>query len=266
MSTENTNTVAANPSESRAEDLASRWQRVVRRRSFLSGLGLAGASVAASAGDLSAEDNNNQLTRGDAALLQFALLAETIETDLWQQYNELGGAVDHNDNPNPGNPDYVSALSKLDGDMPQYISDNTDDEISHRDFLKAYLMSKRVNPVDLSPFKNLTSPNVTGAAKTGRITNLKTLTVDTSWYFRYRSTQNPDLGAQFPQLINIVNQPAIPLQNSNAQTTIQAIANVAARRIQPVSDTGSESYQPRSSANPFEYWRGRDRPFFPLAR
>ena len=242
MSTENTNTVAANPSESRAEDLASRWQRVVRRRSFLSGLGLAGASVAASAGDLSAEDNNNQLTRGDAALLQFALLAETIETDLWQQYNELGGAVDHNDNPNPGNPDYINALSKLDGDMPQYISDNTDDEISHRDFLKAYLMSKRVNPVDLSPFKNLTSPNVTGAAKTGRITNLKTLTVDTSWYFRYRSTQNPDLGAQFPQLINIVNQPAIPLQNSNAQTTIQAIANVAAIHFAFIEQGGSSLY------------------------
>src|SRR5260370_38893931 len=101
MSTENTNTVAANPSESRAEDLASRWQRVVRRRFFLSGLGLAGASVAASSGDLSAEDKIKQLTRGDAALLQFELLAESIETDLWQQSNELRGAVDHNDNTKP---------------------------------------------------------------------------------------------------------------------------------------------------------------------
>src|SRR5260370_20321995 len=241
MSTESTNTVAANSSESRAEDLANRWQRVVRRRSFLSGLGLAAGSIAVSAGDLSAEDNNH-LTKGDAALLKLARLAEAIETDLWQQYNELGGAVDHNDNPNPGNPDYVNALSQLDGDMPQYISDNTDDEISHRDFLKAYLMSKGVTPVDLSPFKNLTSPNVTGAAKTGRITNLKTLTVDTSWYFRYRSTQNPDLGAQFPQLINIVNQPAIPLQTRNAQTTIQAIANVAAIHFALIEQGRSARY------------------------
>src|SRR5260370_34972382 len=76
MSTENTNTVAANPSESRAEDLASRWQRVVRRRSFLSALGLAGASVAASAEELSGADNHNQLTSGHATQVQFARLAE----------------------------------------------------------------------------------------------------------------------------------------------------------------------------------------------
>jgi len=75
-------------------------------------------------------------------LLQFAAAAEFIEADLWQQYNELGGAVDHNDQPNPGNPAYVAALQQLDGDMPQYISDNTDDEISHGDFLNAYLMSR----------------------------------------------------------------------------------------------------------------------------
>src|SRR5260370_35942670 len=111
MSTENINTVATNSSESPAEDLTSRWQRVIRRRSFLSGLGLAAGSAAVSAGDLSAEDNTQQLTRGDAALLQFALLAETIETDLWQQYNELRRAVDYNDNPNPRNPNYVHALS-----------------------------------------------------------------------------------------------------------------------------------------------------------
>jgi hypothetical protein len=241
MSIESNNTVAANSSESRADDLASRWQRVIQRRSFLGGLGLAAGSVAVTAGDLHAQDYG-QLTRGDAALLQFALLAETIEADLWQQYNELGGAVDHNDNPNPGNPAYINALSQLDSDMPQYISDNTDDEISHRDFLKAYLKSKGVTPVDLSGFEGLTSPNVTGAAKTGRITNLKTLTVDTSWYFRYRSTQNPDLGAQFPQLLNIVNQPAIPLQNNNAQTTIQAIANVAAIHFAFIEQGGSSLY------------------------
>jgi hypothetical protein len=241
MNTESTNTGAVDSSESRAEDLTSRWQRVVRRRSFLSGLGLTGASVAVSAGNLSAEDNN-QLTKGDAALLQFALLAETIETDLWQQYNELGGAVDHNDNPNPGNPAYINALSQLDGDMPQYISDNTDDEISHRDFLKAYLRSKGVNPVDLAPFATLTSTTAAGAAKTGRITNLKTLTVDTSWYFRYRSTQNPDLSAQFPQLLNIVNQPAIPLHDNNAPSTIQAIANVAAIHFAFIEQGGSSLY------------------------
>src|SRR6185369_15335842 len=98
----------------------------------------------------------------------------------------------------------------LDGDMPQYISDNTDDEISHRDFLNAYLKSKGAQPIDFHQFEILQPTKAAGALGNGRLTNLQKLTVDTSWYFRYRSTQNPDLGAKFPQLINIANQPAIP--------------------------------------------------------
>ena len=117
------------------DDVQENWQRVVRRRSFLHGLGIAGAAVLP-AGKLFA-DNDKKLSKGDAALLRFAAAIEFVEADLWQQYNELGGQVDHNDNPNPGNPAYIAALQNLDGDMPQYISDNTDDEISHRDFLNA---------------------------------------------------------------------------------------------------------------------------------
>jgi len=101
------------------------WQRVVRRRSFLKGVGMAGAA-SLPAGKLFAQ-SDNRLSKGDAALLRFAAAIEFIEADLWQQYNELGGQVDHNDNPNPGNPAYIAALENLDGDMPQYISDNTDD-------------------------------------------------------------------------------------------------------------------------------------------
>ena len=178
--------------ESRQPDLASRWQNIVRRRSFLHGVAGVAAGAALPATKLFAD--NNRLTKGDAALLRFAATAEFIETDLWQQYNELGGAVDHNDNPNPGNPAYVAALQQLDGDMPQYISDNTDDEISHRDFLNAYLQSRGAAPVDFTQFETLQGSTAMGSANKGRLTNLKTLNVDTSWYFRYRSTQNPDLG------------------------------------------------------------------------
>jgi hypothetical protein len=233
-----------NASESANEDLNRRWHKVVRRRSFLRGLGgVAAVSAAVPAGQLVAHNGNKRLSKGDAALLQFALLAETLETDLWQQYNELGGAVDHNDQPNPGNPAYVGALQNLDGDMPQYISDNTDDEISHRDFLAAYLTSKGISPVDLKQFATLPSTTAAGADQSkGRLTNLKTLTVDTSWYFRYRSTQNPDLGATFPQLINIVNQPAIPLHDMNAPSTIQAIANIAAIHFAFIEQGGSSLY------------------------
>jgi len=222
------------------DEVEANWQRVVRRRSFLRGVGVAGA-VALPAGKLFAQPNNG-LSRGDAALLRFAAAIEFIEADLWQQYNELGGQVDHNDNPNPGNPDYIAALQNLDGDMPQYISDNTDDEISHRDFLNAYLKSKGAQPIDFHQFEILQPTKAAGALGNGRLTNLQKLTVDTSWYFRYRSTQNPDLGAKFPQLINIANQPAIPLQSTTGSSTFQAIANVAGIHFAYIEQGGSSLY------------------------
>ncbi|HTA69161.1 MAG TPA: ferritin-like domain-containing protein [Bryobacteraceae bacterium] len=222
------------------DDVQANWQRVVRRRSFLKGIGTAGA-IALPAGKVFAQQDN-KLSKGDAALLRFAAAIEFVEADLWQQYNELGGQVDHNDNPNPGNPAYVAALQNLDSDMPQYISDNTDDEISHRDFLNAYLKSKGAQPIDFTQFETLQPTKAAGALGGGRLTNLQTLSVDTSWYFRYRSTQNPDLGAQFPQLLNIVNQPAIPLQDNNAQSTIQAIANVASIHFAFIEQGGSSLY------------------------
>jgi len=200
-----------------------------------------GIAAALPAGKLFA-DPKSRLSKGDAALLRLAAAIEFIEADLWQQYNELGGQVDHNDNPNPGNSAYIAALENLDGDMPQYISDNTDDEISHRDFLNAYLASKGAQPIDFKQFEIIPPSAASGALGGGRLTNLQKLTVDTSWYFRYRSTQNPDLGANFPQLINIVNQPAIPLNNNYSQSTIQAIANVAGIHFAYIEQGGSSLY------------------------
>ena len=126
--------------------------------------------------------------------------------------------------------------------MPQYISDNTDDEISHRDFLNAYLKAKGAQPIDFTEFETLPSSPAVGAADKGRLTNLQTLNVDTSWYFRYRSTTNPDLGASFPQLLNITNQTAIPLQNNYQPRTIQAIANVASIHFAFIEQGGSSLY------------------------
>jgi hypothetical protein len=222
------------------DEVQTNWQRLVRRRSFLRGFGIAGAA-ALPAGKLFAQPNKS-INKGDAALLRFAAAIEFVEADLWQQYNELGGQVDHNDNPNPGNPAYIAALQNLDGDMPQYISDNTDDEISHRDFLNAYLKSKGAQPVDFTQFQTLPPTKAAGALPNGRLTNLQHLTVDTSWYFRYRSSQNPDSGAQFPQLLKIANQPAVPLHDNNAQSTIQAIANVAGIHFAYIEQGGSSLY------------------------
>jgi hypothetical protein len=51
---------------------------------------------------------------------------EILETDLWQQYNELGGIQDSEVPGGSGSPAYTAALKKLDGDMDQYIHDNTE--------------------------------------------------------------------------------------------------------------------------------------------
>ena len=186
--------------QSSTEDSVQRhWQGVVKRRSFLKGLGIAGAAISAGA-LLGAESNAQEkrssggLSRGDAALLRFAAAVELIEADLWQQYKELGGV----DAPDSG---YKSGLLILDGDQPQYISDNTDDELSHAAFLNAYLASKGEQQVDLTHFANLQPSQVSFVPQTGRLTNLKQLSVDTSWWTRYRSTTNPDFGATFPDAV-----------------------------------------------------------------
>jgi hypothetical protein len=231
--------------------LESSWRRVVKRRSFLHGIGAAAAATLPATALFAAEkdrDNDRDdrpLTRGDVAILRLAAAIELIEADLWQQYNELGGAVDHNDNPNTGNPSYIAALANLDGDMPQYISDNTDDEISHAAFLNAYLESKGEEPVSFEKFQTLPPSKATGANQNlRRITNLQGLNVDTSWYFRYRSTKNPDLGAQFPQLLDIRNEPAIPISDGDTDPNalvplLQSlpITDPKARRMQAIANT-----------------------------
>ncbi len=181
------------------------------RRSFLRNIGIGAALLAPGAALLSCsakalakngnEKEKNALTRGDVAILQLLAAAELIETDLWKQYNELGGV-------NAPDSGYKAGLVILDGDQPQYIADNTDDEISHAAFLNAYLKSKGEQEVDLSHFATLAPSQVSFVPQTGRLTNLKQLTVDTSWWTRYRGIRNPDFGdaassrrrAQFGQM------------------------------------------------------------------
>ncbi len=220
------------------------------RRSFLRNLGLGAALLAPGAALLSgsakafAANGNQKLTRGDVAILQLLAAAELIEEDLWQQYTELGGV----DSPESG---YRAGLEILDGDQPQYISDNTDDEMSHAAFLNAYLQSKGEQQVDLSHFKNLAPSQVSFVPQTGRLTNLKQLTVDTSWWTRYRSTTNPDFGATFPDAVPSLNSglhTAIPRDNSelgdpdNPSDHVKAIAFTAGFHFGYIEQGGTSLY------------------------
>src|SRR6202049_23326 len=224
------------------------------RRSFLRNLGLGaallvpGAALLSGSGKALANNENerekNALTRGDVAILQLLAAAELIETDLWQQYNELGGVSA----PTSG---YTAALQILDGDQLQYISDNTDDEMSHAAFLNAYLKSKGEQQVDLRQFANLAPSQVSFVPQTGRLTNLKELTVDTSWWTRYRSTTNPDFGATFPDAVpslNIGLHTAIPRNDAelgnpnNPSDHIKAIAFTAGFHFGFIEQGGTSLY------------------------
>src|SRR5258708_20369 len=122
-------------------------KHVSGRRSFLKGGALAsGAFVTASllgggpTARAESEDNDNDFTDGDVAILRFLAAAEILESDLWTQYAELGGNTNGALNP------YQKALQNLDGDGSQYITSNTFDEVSHAAFLNAYLESKGAEP------------------------------------------------------------------------------------------------------------------------
>jgi len=259
-------------SHSTAADVAR--QRIAKRRSFLKGIGVAGAAL--SAGALlpriaGAEENSGSLTTGDAAILRFLAAAEIIESDLWLQYAELGGTQDNElgllaNSVNPpipnypvaptgGSPIYTNALSQLDSDMAQYIHDNTEDELTHENFINAYLASKGADTVNLDHFRTLPSSKATGANQIGRITNLMNLTIDTSFWTRYRSRdKNPDLnpGFTFQQAVDdLHNKTKFPqgltaIPRTDADLTpndhIQAIANTAGFHFAFIESGGTSLY------------------------
>ena len=241
------------------EEVTSAIKRSVDRRSFmksslLAGGAAVGAGLLANATFARAQSGQS-LSAGDVAILQFLAAAELIESDLWTQYAELGGIgtlppieVDPNETLNP----YQVALSNLDSDGPQYITSNTADEVSHATFLNAYLESRGAEPVNFDEFRTLQGSRATGSTGIPRLTNLMQLNVDTSWYIRYRSATNPDLGATFPQAITLNGVTAIPRTdadykgasnpNFKGNDHIQAIANVAAFHFGYIEQGGSSLY------------------------
>jgi hypothetical protein len=224
------------------------------RRSFLRNLGMGAALLAPGAALLgnaskALAGNGNQkqnkaLSPDDVAVLQLLAAVELIEADLWQQYDELGGV-------NSAESGYRAGLEILDGDQPQYISDNTDDELSHAAFLNAYLHSQGEKGVDLDAFRTLSSSQATGARQVGRLTNLTELTVDTSWWTRYRSTTNPDFGATFPDAVPSLNSglhTAIPRNDdelgdpNNPSDHVKAIAFTAGFHFAYIEQGGTSLY------------------------
>jgi hypothetical protein len=232
------------------KDLLSTFKGPANRRSFMkkglatAGTAMVGAGLLANGVTVFGQDSESSsstLNDGDVAILRFLAAAELIEADLWQQYRELGGLSNGTQNP------YQLALQKLDPDGSQYITSNTGDEQSHAKFLNAYLISKGQDAVDLDRFRNLPSSQATGAQQIGRLTNLMKLSVDTSWYTRYRSNTNPDFHATFPQALPALSAgkfTAIPRNDGDFDPPnhIQAIANTAAFHFGFIEQGGSSLY------------------------
>lgn len=221
------------------------------RRSFLIRGAAAGAATL-TAGRFLAEAPRaaaaGGLTPGDAAILRFLAALETLETDLWQQYNELCGVQDSEVPGGTGNPAFTAAVAVLDSDMAQYVHDNTDDEFTHFTFLNAYLRAHGMAPADLERFRTLPSSTATGAQQIGRLTNLMQLTVDTSWWTRYRSDSlNPDFGDSLPQAIPDLatgQHPGIPRSDADLTPAdhLQAIANTAGFHFAFIEQGGTSLY------------------------
>ena len=221
------------------------------RRSFL-GKGAALGAGTLGAGrlltDAPAALASGGLTKGDAAILRFLAAAEILETDMWQQYNELAGIQDSEVPGGTGNPDYTEAVAVLDEDMAQYIHDNTDDEISHFTFINAYLQAHGAQTVNLDKFRTLPSSKATGAQQIGRLTNLMQLTINTSFWTRYRSdSQNPDFGDVLPNAVPDLakgQHPAIPRSDADLAPPdhLQAIANTAGFHFAWIEQGGTSLY------------------------
>ena len=228
----------------------------ISRRSFLGKTIALGTGTMGGTGlltGLGAAEASGSLKPGDAALLRFPAALEIIEADFWIQYNELGGIQDNEVRGGSGNPDYAEALEVIEDEMGDYIHDNTDDEITHHQFLNAYLVSKGANPAVLNRFRTLMGSTASGVnrGKIGqRLTNLTQLQIDTSWWTRYRDdSHNPDLDPNhvFPQAVPTLalnRHTAIPRTDADTSDPnfLQAIANTAAFHFPTIEQGGSSLY------------------------
>lgn len=225
----------------------------ISRRSFLQ-RGMAVGAGAAAGGLLANKAlAAGGLTPGDAALLRFPAALEILEADFWIQYNELAGVQDPEVPGGTGIAAYTNALQVLDADMAVYVHDNTDDEITHHQFLNAYLVSKGANPANLDSFRTLMGSTATGVNRDligKRLTNLTQLTLDTSWWTRYRDDRhNPDLDPNhvFPQAIPTLavnRHTAIPRTDADLadSTFVQAMANTAGFHFPTIEQGGNSLY------------------------
>ncbi|MGH9162274.1 MAG: ferritin-like domain-containing protein [Vicinamibacteraceae bacterium] len=205
------------------------------RRSFLRSAAVTGAALLPASQLMTAGPVARAaapVTEGDLAILRFLAAAELVEDDLWQQYCELAVS----------NRFFNFALRRIDPSLVRYVCDDRDDERSHANLINGFLVSTGHDPVNLDPFRTLPSSSAPGAEERGRLTNLTKLTIDTSWFYRYRGQGNPDFGNTFPQLVEIRERPTIPTNRFTSLFEAQVLANTAALHFATIEQGGASLY------------------------
>jgi hypothetical protein len=111
------------------------------------------------------------------------------------------------------------------------------------------LASKGAPTISLEPFRTLKGSTATGSSGKQWITNLTQLTIDTSWWTRYRSADNPDLDPTFtfPQAVPTLavgQHTAIPRTDDDTKDPnfLQAIANTAGFHFPTIEQGGNSLY------------------------
>ena len=136
-----------------------------------------------STGIRAAETASGRVTPGDAALLRLPGRAGDTRGRLLDPIQRRLGRIQDDEAFQAAAvaiQPYTAALEVLDDEMDAYIHDNTDDEITHWNFLNAYLVCQGAAPSNLEPFRTLMGSTATGVNRNligKRLTNLTQLTL-----------------------------------------------------------------------------------------
>lgn len=220
------------------------FEKAVPDHGFFLGNGRLEASIAAAGVTLNRIRNtsfgqrldytDDPLTKGEISILKFLTSIELIESDLWQQYDELGGMTTRSQN------NYQLAFQFLHRHGSKSITANAINEIEHLTFLTMCLESEGVEPLDLDEFRILRGSRAPGSQNIDRLTNLRQLNIDTNWHLRRRTDDQPGT----PQDSYIARGPAIPYADSELDDTshVQTLANTAALHFRYIEEAVSNLY------------------------
>lgn len=164
------------------------------------------------------------LSTRDIAVLKFLSAVESIESDVWRQYEELAGVKHGAQDP------YRLALQSLDDSASHYVTSCTRDEISHSMYLNSYLESEGIDPIDLDRFRILQGSRASGSLRVGRLTNLMHLNLDITYTKQHTGESDSAEACSSSKTMRVLNLGSIPAADGDLEdeSEVRALARTAA--------------------------------------